>query len=212
MRINVMLNEELDIRIFSFPMRYQPTDLPDRSHIGPRWNSYFLRSFQIMLQATHGVVSGAPEFFRTAYGDTYEDFKKLLRRPHHFIFNRFWYEQYGGKAEFTEYETKFGKLSSEDQDELMNFLSTHDQDDYENHADELTNIATRKVLPFYIPLLKDEEQKIWNASRKLRKADNTLNLVPEDELVEDAGLNDAGYTPEQVQNSKKPKPSRKLVA
>ena len=38
MHLNVRLNEELSIRIYSFPMRYQPTDLPDRSHIGPKWN------------------------------------------------------------------------------------------------------------------------------------------------------------------------------
>ena len=31
MRINIDLNEELGIRIFSFPMRYQPTNMKDRS-------------------------------------------------------------------------------------------------------------------------------------------------------------------------------------
>jgi hypothetical protein len=36
MRLNVSLNEELGIRIFSFPMRFQPTDLPDRSHVGEK--------------------------------------------------------------------------------------------------------------------------------------------------------------------------------
>jgi hypothetical protein len=44
MHLNVRLNEELGIRIYSFPMRYQPTDLPNRSHIGPKWNRYYLRS------------------------------------------------------------------------------------------------------------------------------------------------------------------------
>jgi len=39
MHLNVRLNEELGIRIYSFPMRYQPTDLPNRSHIGPRSES-----------------------------------------------------------------------------------------------------------------------------------------------------------------------------
>lgn len=212
MRINVTLNEELDIRIFSFPMRYQPTDFPDRSHIGPKWNAHYLRSFQIMLQATHGIVSGAPEFFRTAYGDTYEEFEKLLKRPHHFIFNRFWYEQYGGKAEFTEYEAEFRKLTIEDQNELLIFLSTFNKLEYEIQAKKLTNKAARKVLPFYFPLAKDEERKIWEASRELRKADDTTNLVPEDELVEDAGLDDSSFTPNKTQNSKTPTPSRELVA
>jgi hypothetical protein len=53
MRLNVDLNEELGIRIWSFPMRYQPTDLPDRSHIGEHWTRYQLRSLQLILQATH---------------------------------------------------------------------------------------------------------------------------------------------------------------
>src|SRR5947199_3300185 len=60
MRLNIELNEELGIRIFSFPMRYQPTDRKDRGHVGARWNKYFLRSMQIIWQATNGIVSGAP--------------------------------------------------------------------------------------------------------------------------------------------------------
>ena len=75
MRLNVELNEELNIRIFSFPMRYQPVTRQDRGHVGPKWNPYYLRSMQVMLQATHGIVSGAPEFFRRAYGDTYENLR-----------------------------------------------------------------------------------------------------------------------------------------
>ena len=88
MRLNVDLNEELGLRIFSFPMRYQPVTRPDRGHIGPKWNSYYLRSMQVILQATHGIVSGAPDFFRMAYGDTYEEFESILLRPHHFIFQQ----------------------------------------------------------------------------------------------------------------------------
>ena len=87
MRLNVTLNEELGVRIWSFPMRYQPTDRPDRGHIGARWTRYQLRSMQIILQATHGIVSGGPTFFRRAFGDTAEDFHRILALPHDFIFN-----------------------------------------------------------------------------------------------------------------------------
>src|SRR2546430_3936132 len=112
MRLNVTLNEDLGIRIFSFPMRYQPTDRPDRTYVGEKWNRYYLRSMQIILQATHGIVSGSPAFFKLAFGDTYEEFEQILLRPHHFIFNREWYENLGGKAHFEAYEGELVQLSA----------------------------------------------------------------------------------------------------
>ena len=33
-------------------------------------------------------------------------------RPHDFIFNRDWYDFYGGRAQFGEYKKEFDKLSS----------------------------------------------------------------------------------------------------
>ena len=39
MRLNIDLNEELGIRIWSFPMRYQPVTLKDRSHVGEKVES-----------------------------------------------------------------------------------------------------------------------------------------------------------------------------
>ena len=36
MRINIDLNERLGIRIWSFPMRYLPVTLKDRSHVGKK--------------------------------------------------------------------------------------------------------------------------------------------------------------------------------
>ena len=86
MQLNIALNRDLGIRIWSFPMRYQPVNLKDRSHVGKKWTRYFLRSFQVMLQATHGVVSGSPTFFERAYGKNPESFELLLSLPHAFIF------------------------------------------------------------------------------------------------------------------------------
>ena len=82
MRLNIALNEELKIRIWSFPMRYQPVNLKDRSHVGKHWNRYYLRSFQLVLQATHGLVSGNPAFFKRAYGEDRDEFERLLSEPH----------------------------------------------------------------------------------------------------------------------------------
>ncbi len=104
MKVNIDLNQELGIRIWSFPMRYQPVDLKDRSHVGKNWNRYQLRSFQIMLQATHGVVSGNPEFFMRAYGQNEGDFLRLLSFPHAFIFHRDYFELGEGRGIREEYE------------------------------------------------------------------------------------------------------------
>lgn len=124
MRLNVALNEELGIRIWSFPMRFQPTDLPNRSHIGEKWTRYQLRSMQIILQATHGVVSGAPAFFKRAFGDSTDEFEEILLRPHHFIFNREWYEHLNGKAEFEAFQAEFQRLSISERRELLELLSS----------------------------------------------------------------------------------------
>jgi hypothetical protein len=195
MRLNVTLNEELGIRIFSFPMRYQPVTRPDRGHIGDKWNSHYLRSVQIILQATHGIVSGAPKFFKTAFGDTFEEFESILIRPHHFIFNRYWYDFYEGKPELDEFKSQFSKLSFSERTELFEFLNDHVKNDYHVAIKSVSSGPLRDILHFYLPLPREIEAKIWQAQKELRDANLGEYLVPDDELVEDAGLNDVGYQP-----------------
>lgn len=185
MRLNVALNEELAIRIWSFPMRYQPTDLPNRSHIGERWTRYQLRSMQIILQATHGVVSGAPSFFKRAFGDSADEFEEILLRPHHFIFNREWYENLGGKAEFEEYRAEFVSLTTTERRELLELLSSVEPRAITDLPKKTTNAKLRSILSFYRQLPKTKEALIWS----LQKATG-LPDVPDDERVEDAGLSD----------------------
>ncbi len=188
MRLNVRLNEELGLRIWSFPMRYQPTDLPDRSHIGEKWTRYQLRSLQIILQATHGVVSGDPEFFKRAFGDTVSDFEELLLRPHHFIFNRDWYEKVDGRGEFEEYQCTAKKLSTADKAELLELLSSCDPREYRQLMKRASNQNVRRALQYYLPLSKEAETRIWERQRVVSRVSDPSLGVPEDERVEDAGL------------------------
>jgi hypothetical protein len=184
MYLNVKLNEELSIRIYSFPMRYQPTDLPVRSHIGAHWNRYFLRSVQLVLQATHGVVSGEPEFYKAAFGSTYQEFEDILSRPHHMIFNRQWYERYEGRCELEDYRSHMRRLSLSERTELIAFLSSRNPAEYASGLRELAaNI--RSAARFYVPLTKEAENEI----RRTRKAPlRTVPSLPSEEIVEDAGL------------------------
>jgi hypothetical protein len=195
MRLNVSLNEELNIRIFSFPMRYQPVTRPDRGHVGEKWNPYFLRSMQMILQATHGIVSGAPQFFRTAFGDTYTDFHEIISRPHQYIFNRYWYEQFDGKAEFEEYQMLMRKLSTSERGELESYLCDRDKSEYEKDINILNSDNLRSVARHYIPMHKDDEAKIWAAQKERRQENKDAYLVAEDERVEDATLTDQTFIP-----------------
>jgi hypothetical protein len=188
MKFNIDLNVELGIRIFSFPMRYQPIDLKDRSHIGNNWHRFYLRSMQIILQATHGIVSGAPEYFKGAFGENSESYKELLQRPHHYLFNREWYKNYGGSSELEEYLKKMSKLSLNDKNELLEVL-TLNPSEYKKDSIGRTNKVKAIVMDHYLPLKTMDERKIWDAMKTQRKIPNTYNL-PEDERVEDAGLSE----------------------
>jgi hypothetical protein len=189
MRLNVALNEELGIRIWSFPMRYQPTDRPDRGHVGEHWSRYQLRSMQIILQATHGVVSGEPDFFKRAFGNTLADFERILALPHDFIFNRDWYEHHDGRAEFDEFLAVARKLDPADRAELLQLLSSCDPRYFADLEKQTSNDRVRDVLPFYVPKPKQELYRIWELQKTTPRTtdDDGLGLA-EDERVEDAGL------------------------
>ena len=111
---------------WSFPMRYLPTDRPDRRHVGEKWSRYQLRSMQIILQATHGVVSGAPDFFKRAFGDTFEDYERILLLPHDFIFNREWFERFDAEERLEAYRAEFAGLADHERTELIELLSSCD--------------------------------------------------------------------------------------
>lgn len=188
MRLNLDLNEELGIRIWSFPMRYQPTDLPDRSFVGEKWSRYKLRSVQMILQATHGVVSGNPAFFKRAFGDGVGAFENLLLRPHHFIFHRVWYEEMGGAPEFDTFSSAFRRLSESEKVELDCLLSSVDPRNFKGLTGTTKNNKIRHILPYYFPISHAEEAVLWEKQKSMRTSG--ADEPAEDELVEDAGLDD----------------------
>lgn len=196
MRLNVALNEELGVRIWSFPMRFQPTDRPDRGHIGEKWTRYQLRSMQIVLQATHGVVSGEPDFFKRAFGDTINDYLRILSLPHDMIFNRDWYEFGAGRGEFDDYQAALARLSETDRAELLALLSSCDPRHFHTLREAADSDALRAILPFYVPKPKEQWLAHWQ-----RKRSAAADAGPaEDERVEDAGLDydDVSEAPDVV--------------
>ena len=203
MRINIDLNEELGIRIWSFPMRYQPVDLKDRSHIGKNWNRYYLRSFQMMLQATRGIVSGNPAFFEHAYGADHGQFEQLLSLPHAFIFHRAYYEEGGeGHAVRADYESLRQRMSDGQTQEFINLLASCSKDErspreyYRKLArDGGTDPIFREALRYHTLDLRDKQRE-----EQVLSAFSQLNpdpvMPPDDVIVEDAGLFDSEYEDE----------------
>ena len=197
MRHNLSLNEELGIRIFSFPMRYQPTDKPNREHVGDHWNTYWLRSFQMILQATHGVVSGEPKFFKHAFGDTYREFENILFMPHAYIMNRTWFSTYGGRDDLESFNAIFVTLSTADRKDLLSVLSKYPNADFENELLGCKNQKLRSLALHYRKFSNGDEQAIWDNMKKIRAketrgaenfGDADIPFVPDEERVEDAGL------------------------
>jgi hypothetical protein len=188
MRLNVTLNEELNVRIWSFPMRFQPTDRPDRGHVGKRWTRYQLRSMQIILQATHGVVSGAPEFFKRAFGDTPDEFERILLHPHDYIFNREWYERHDRSQELHEYREVANKLTVEERGELLLLLSSCDASEIHSLSSLAARDRLKRILRFYIPKPKSELFEIWARQNALAHRNSQEGEPSEEERVEDAGL------------------------
>lgn len=187
MRLNINLNLELGIRIFSFPMRFQPTEQPNRDHVGEHWSKHQLRSMQVILQATHGIVSGSPDFFMEAFGESSEKFESMLLRPHHYIFNRVWYRDLDGKAELEEFTGQFEKLANVEHVELKTLLSSTTPKGIAGLSAQAKSHKVKSILQFYVP--PKNEKEIWAAMKNRKNSVKSEEPnIPEDELVEDAGL------------------------
>ena len=195
MRLNIDLNEELGIRIWSFPMRYQPVTLKDRSHVGKNWNRYYLRSFQLMLQATRGVVSGSPAFFLRAYGENSEEFERLLKLPHAFIFHREYFENGEGRSQREEYESLRQRLSESQEKELGSLLANPASGSgmgarqfLKLANDQTVDQRIRQLMLFHG--LDTKEDSKTQSRRLLSEMTANGTYLEEDEIVEDAGLFD----------------------
>lgn len=97
LKINLDLNVELGLQIFSFPMRYVDLKSKNRltstpGNIGKHWNVKFLRAIQCVLIRTRGLVGTKQDYFLRAFGKDQEEFKKILLMPEHYIIHRFDHE------------------------------------------------------------------------------------------------------------------------
>jgi len=97
MKLNVDLCDELNVKIYSFPMKYHPIDDPEyydnREYIGKHWNRKFIRSVQAVLNATKGKVGRGKSFFEEAFGKNIDEYFKILWMPEALIIHRFKFKE-----------------------------------------------------------------------------------------------------------------------
>ena len=147
MRINVDLCEELDVKIYSFPMKYHPVRDPqyfrNRDYIGIHWNKKFIRAVQAVMNSTKGKIGRGVKFFEAAFGRDINEFHEIMYMPETFIIYREKYKH--TLAE--EWLSKFRALNESDSLEARTIIqrSTFTSDKI-NHASE----TVRDVLQYYL--------------------------------------------------------------
>lgn len=101
LEININLCKELNIDIFSFPMKYIPLfgeDAKHREYTGKHWNKKFIRAIQSILNVTKGIVAPASKndrtsFFHKAFGNNLEEYYEILYMPETYIVYRSVFEK-----------------------------------------------------------------------------------------------------------------------
>jgi hypothetical protein len=146
MRVNIDLCEELNVSIYSFPMKYHPIrdeHSHDRNYIGEHWNRKYIRAVQAILNATKGKIGRGVSFFEKAFGRNENEFMELLIMPETFLLFRFFFEHLGYTA---EWKKAMLELTEEEKEQIMPIIFKNNFNDIDSLTD---NIKLRKVLSFY---------------------------------------------------------------
>lgn len=97
MKLSVDLCEELQVTIYSFPMKYHPISDPEwfrnRDYVGKKWNKKYIRAVQAVLTATHGKIGRGKQFFEAAFGADETEFHEIMMMPEALIIHRFEHDQ-----------------------------------------------------------------------------------------------------------------------
>lgn len=142
LRINIDLNKELGIQIFSFPMKYTPITRTDRNYIGVNWTKKQILAISAILQVTKGIVAAGSEFFYKAFGKTTEEFLEILAMPRELIMFRKYFEENGITDQWRKL---YRALDDDKKRELLEFVS--------HSTTELKILPCpeqfREILPYY---------------------------------------------------------------
>ena len=148
LKINIDLNKELELKIYSFPMKYIPLNAKDRTYIDePRWNWYYIRGVQRITNVLKGAVMPDEGFFNRAFGESIEEFYTILHMPEEILMSR-------GKnvgSDEIDWLNKYNCLSKSEKKQLLSILCTHKKSKQFQHAIVTTKSRRMKnILEYYM--------------------------------------------------------------
>ncbi len=182
LKINVELCEELDVDIYSFPMKYHPLfneHSHDRNFIGKQWNMKYVRSVQAVLNVTKGCIGRGLSFFYRAFGRTEKEYFDILLMPDAMILYRFffeWLESKGHKLSKYRWERIINNLSETEKAYFIEYLNSED-----DGAPQHTFIEELK--PFYVNL-RDQIVNPNGSLYELKKEFDSLSKKEKEDILE----------------------------
>ncbi|MBP5319421.1 MAG: hypothetical protein J6334_00420 [Kiritimatiellae bacterium] len=130
--LNIALCEELNVNIYSFPMKYHPIHDPkwfsNRNYLGKHWCRKYVRFVQAVLIPTMGKIGTGKTFFLKAFGTTTDEFRELLLMPEFMIRNR-WNCELSGMVD--SWREALFRLNEDEQLRVAEYIKT---DEYDNPA------------------------------------------------------------------------------
>lgn len=181
LKINVELCEELDIDIYSFPMKYHPLydeHSHDRNYIGKKWNMKYIRAVQAVLNVTKGCIGRGQTFFYRAFGKTEKEYMDILIMPDTLILYRFffeWLESKGHKLSKYRWQSIIDSLSEAERMELVEYLNSEDDGCPQSQFIE-------KLRPFY-KNLRDQIEKPTGSLHEYKLEFDNLTKEEKDRVL-----------------------------
>jgi len=134
LQININLCKNLNINIYSFPMKFHPINgdkwYKNRDYLGTHWNRKFIRAIQTILNATKGKIGKGQSFFYKAFGGNIEEYFKILIMPENYILYRYFFEERGYTAKWWN---EFNSFKQSDKEIIEKIVYTNEFKNISKH-------------------------------------------------------------------------------
>ncbi len=179
MKINIELSEELNIHIYSFPMKYIPLfgeEAKHRRFIGKFWNKKFIRAIQSVSNATRGIVPPGRSFFEKAWGKDIDGYFEILYMPETYIIYRKIFEDLGYTQKW--FDLFYNQLDEEEQAIAKNIIEINDFKDIQSKTN---NEKILRLLSHYLITRTDVKKSDKEYKALKKKYDQ---IIKSDRFVE----------------------------